>query len=350
MRIGLYGLPTAGKSFILDRIDFLEAVAGSKLLHWYDPEFENKDKAGRDADRRAIAKIMQSKSDFIMDGHYAFGEEISFTEDDGNLYDVFLYLFVDPKTLSARIAKSLKNSKYLKYDIAEWQNREITELRKYSHSHNKDFYVLDNPPENQFDDIEILLDFIRAIKGGYSCVNYAKACSTAILEESDGETITLLDGDKTLTIEDSSLQSLGYTTRLFDGNYYTGYQAWKHHNELKNCSVPVFSKMPVNLNDRVLSLIGGNPYILTSGHKKVWQYISTRLEIPFFGGEQMSADTKYYITKNLQEAGKTVIAFGDSMNDYYMMKQANVGYLICKQDGQVSQSLKGCDLEGLILV
>lgn len=32
MRIGLYGMPTSGKTHILDRIDFFEVLVGSKLL------------------------------------------------------------------------------------------------------------------------------------------------------------------------------------------------------------------------------------------------------------------------------------------------------------------------------
>lgn len=64
----------------------------------------------------------------------------------------------------------------------------------------------------------------------------------------------------------------------------------------------------------------------------------------------MSAETKLYITKHLQEAGYTVIAYGDGMNDYYMLKQADKGFLKTKSNGEVSRSLKGKDLEGLTFV
>ena len=64
----------------------------------------------------------------------------------------------------------------------------------------------------------------------------------------------------------------------------------------------------------------------------------------------MSAETKLYITKMLQRAGKHVIAYGDGMNDYFMLKQADEGYLLRKQDGTLSRSLKGRDTEGLNIV
>ena len=38
------------------------------------------------------------------------------------------------------------------------------------------------------------------------------------------------------------------------------------------------------------------------------------------------------------------------MNDYYMLKQADKGYLVTKADGTVSKSLKGKDLGGIEFV
>ena len=64
----------------------------------------------------------------------------------------------------------------------------------------------------------------------------------------------------------------------------------------------------------------------------------------------MCSDTKYFITKFLQDRGSKVIAFGDSMNDYYMLKQADDSYLVLKQDGSVSSSLNGKNLEGIVFV
>lgn len=88
MRIGLYGMPTAGKTFILDKIDFLDVIVGSKLLREYDPDFDKRDEEGREKDRKAVAELMLQRDNFIMDGHYAFGDEIAFTEEEGQMYDI----------------------------------------------------------------------------------------------------------------------------------------------------------------------------------------------------------------------------------------------------------------------
>lgn len=285
-----------------------------------------------------------------MDGHYAFGNEIAFTDGDGQLYDAFLYLYIDPTTLESRMSTSPKNTRYLQYNIEEWQRFEIAQLRKYCHRAGKDFYVIDNPPYNVFEDVSLVVDFIYTIYNGFSCLSFAKSCAAEILRQSEGDIITLLDGDKTLTIEDSSGAVLGYKTNLYDGNFYTGYQSWKQAKDFRDLVCPQITYPPVHLRKDILCRINGPAFILTSGHTDIWKNLSENLRIPYFCGPEMSADTKLFITKELQKNRKRVIAYGDSLNDYYMLKQANQGYLITKADGTVSRSLHDMDLEGLTIV
>lgn len=350
MRIGLYGMPTSGKTYILDRIDFIEVLIGSKLLREYAPDFDARDEAGREQARKAVASLMMSKKSFIMDGHYAFGDEVAFTDEEGEMYDVYLYIYISPVVLRSRMETSAKNQKYLRFNVEEWQNKEIAGLRSYCHRNNKDFYVLDNPPINEYADVPAAVDFIKQIVQGYSCLKYAKRCVEDILQRSKSDTIVLLDGDRTLTIEDSSKTVFGYKTQLYDGNFYTGYQAWKQDKEFKQYTVPEISEIPVHLNPFVTAHLTEDTFILTSGHEKIWRFIAKELGIPFYFGIEMSAETKLYITKMLQNAGKRVIAYGDGMNDYFMLKQADKGYLLKKPDGTLSRSLKGKDTEGLIIV
>lgn len=350
MKIALYGIPGAGKTHILERITFMDVISGSLLLHQYAPDFDQRDETGRREARKSLVALLASKTDFIIDGHYAFGNEIAFTDDDGQLYDAFLYLYINPATLKSRMAASPKNTRYLRYNIEEWQHFEITQLRKYCHRTGKDFYVIDNPPRNVFEDVSLVVDFIHAVYSGFSCLSFAKKCAAEILRQSKGDIVTLLDGDKTLTIEDSSAAVLGYKTHLYDGNFYTGYQSWKQAKDFCGFVCPQITYSPVHLREYILSYIDGDSFILTSGHTDIWNNLSENLHIPYFCGPEMSADTKLFITKELQKNGKRVIAYGDSLNDYYMLKQANQGYLISKADGTVSRSLRGMDLEGLTIV
>ena len=350
MRIGFYGMPSAGKTYILNQIDFIKVLAGSAMLREMCPDYDLRDNEGKNVVRKQLADSLFSVESFIMDGHYAFGDKIAFTESDGRLYDAFLYLYISPEVLKERMKATERNQKYLAFDIEKWQKTEIEELRDYCHVNGKDFYVIDNPPENKFDDVSNIVDFIRAVINGYSCVSLAKRCAKDILSRSKTDTITLMDGDKTITIEDSSNSVFGYNTHLYDGNFYTGYQSWNQGIEFEQYNFEDLTRMPVSLNEKVCKAIDENTYILTSGHERVWGFISNRLGVPYYFGVEMSAETKLYITKILQKAGKRVIAYGDGMNDYFMLKQADEGFLVTKQDLSISRSLKGKDLEGLKLV
>ena len=350
MRVGLYGLPAAGKTTILSRINFAPVYSGSGLLREMSPSFSSLTEAERHTVRKRLALSLREKDPFLMDGHYAFGEKVVFTQEDGDLYDAFLYLYISPEILRERMERSPKNRKYSTLDIARWQQSEVEGLRAWCHSHNKDFYVLDNPPENQFTDVTEPVSFIKAVMDGYSCVRFARACADRILSGDSSPELTLTDGDKTLTEEDSSFAVFQYTTRLFDGNFYTGYQTWRQGKEFQAADISLPTVLPVHFSKVILDRLNRHTCILTSGHPKIWRQLSGRLGLPCFFGDQMSAETKFFIVKFLQEAGRTVIAYGDSMGDYYMLRQANHGCLVTRPDGGISRSLKDRELGGIRLV
>ena len=106
----------------------------------------------------------------------------------------------------------------------------------------------------------------------------------------------------------------------------------------------------MTINKRVEKAVTRDSFILTSGHPRVWKVIAEKLNIPAFYGQEMSAETKHFIVRYLQDAGRKVTAYGDSMNDYYMIRQADKGYLVRRADGSLSRSLKGKDLEGCLYV
>lgn len=349
MRLGLYGLPAAGKTYILDRINGIKVFHGSDMLFDINKDFYHMDEKGKKAVRKELANSLLKENNFIMDGHYSFGDNVVFTKEDGKLYDAFLYLYIEPRVLKSRMEKSSKNIKCLKFDIEKWQNTEIEKLREYCHEHNKDFYVIDNQDLGYFDDIDTVLKFIYAVSDGFSCVNFAKEAANDILSMLDFTDITITDGDRTLIREDSS-SLIGYKTNIFDGNFYTGFQSFVHHaNMMKYTNAS--KKLPISeitYNDFVLKHMD-NGFILTSGQPDIWKNISEKIKRLVFFGNQMSADTKFFITKFLQ-GNRKVRAFGDSMNDYFMLKRADEAFLIAKPTGELSSSLKNRNLEGIQIV
>ncbi|WP_456110433.1 hypothetical protein [Roseburia hominis] len=350
MRVGLYGMPTAGKTFIMDQIDFLDVLVGSGLLREYAPDFDKRDEAGREEARKAVANICKQRDQFIMDGHYAFGDETVFTDEEGEMYDQYLYLYIDPEKLKSRMEKSEKNKKYLKYNLVDWQEREIEGLRNYCHKHNKDFYVIDNPVKNEYADVEEAILFLKDIVAGYSNVNFARKIANFILQNSLGDVITLVDGDKTYIREDSSNVVFDYRTHLFDGNFYSGFQSWKQYREFETYDIDVPKHIDVHKNPKMPKELEGTVYILSSGNKMVWERLAQYFGLKAFAAREMSAETKYFVTKFLREQGKRVIAYGDSMSDLFMLQEAAEGYLISKEDGRISRSLAKVELGGVTIV
>lgn len=353
MRIGLYGLPCAGKTYIMDKIDFMKTIHGSSTMKQRYPEFDNSTEDEKNKIRMDFAENLLQESEFIMDGHYCFGDNIAFTKADGKLYDVFLYLYVEPEIIRNRMKVSSKNRKYCGMDLEKWQIFEMERLREYCHEQDKDFYILDHPTKGDFENCDEILSFIRAVRNGLSCVAFARKCVNDILQqEKDTETVILSDGDKTVTVEDTSRQKYGYKTEIFDGNFYSGYQFWRHNRTYQSFinTRKESEKEAFEINDSIVRKLNTHSYIVTSGDGTIWEEIAKRLQLRCFYGSEMSADTKFFITKFLKQMGKKVIAYGDSKNDYYMLQKADEGFLVAKSDGTISRSLKNMDLGGINIV
>ncbi len=347
MKIGLYGMPTAGKTTILKQIDFLPVLHGSTSLHELAPNFSMLNEKDKKLVRLEFAQKCRTFNKLLMDGHYAFGDQVVFTENDGDLYDCFLYLYVHPDILRERMQRAEKNHKYLQYDISAWQDLEVERLREYCHKHDKDFYVLDCQPGNMSVQTDIAVSFIRTIYNGYSNISFARKIAKQILSKAKAKTITLLDGDKTLIREDSSYLAFQYQTHIFDGNFYTGFQTWMQYLEFESYRIDPTNPPKIHRNEKLPKMFHGDAFILSAGNESIWKAIAKHFGLTVFSGSAMSSDTKYFVTKFLRAQGYQVFAYGDSMGDYYMLKEADKGFLMTKQDGTISRSLKGKNMEGI---
>lgn len=355
-------MPTSGKTHLLESVKDTygwNVYSGSELLKKLAPNFSDLDKEKKKAVRVQLANELMRTDDFLMDGHYAFETEKVFTEEDGSLYDAFVYLYVAPEILHERLVLSEKNQAFAKKTVSEltkWQTAEINGLRKYCHDHDKDFYICDDPENGYCKDETPVLNFLNVIRNGYSCVSYAKECREAIETGISGYIVSLADGDKTV-IEEDSTAMFGYRTHIFDGNFYTGYQAWRHfdlwerykidHPEINAASVPE----TIHIRQTVLNALREQSgAILTSGNLSFWERFGKQYRILVFGGAEMSADTKFFIAKFLKSAAYHVNAYGDSRNDYDMLLEADEGFFIARPDRSISRSLNGCDLSRIRIV
>ena len=290
----------------------------------------------------------EENKNYFIDGHFQFikngNVETVFTNED-KIFVVFMYLYQEPSVIFDRILKSEKNQKYLPATIVSislWQNDEISKLREICHKSNKDFYIIDDCKNGYVNFIPFCMDVLD----GFSNLDFAKRICNEI--NFDSKQVTLLDGDKTITKSDTSRTLLNFSTDIFDNNFYTGYQFWIQDNIIdKN-----FDKEKIRIDADSLeintTLVKSvkNPVIISSGLSEIWNDIlGKKLGIKTYAGKNISAETKYFLTKFLKQKGYEVISYGDSKNDLYMLKESDRGILVINK--YLSRSLKEDEVQDL---
>lgn len=350
MKYVLYGLPCAGKTTLLSELTTPVIHGSTELNRMASGRFSDLPDDKKAELRVRYAEWLSRRNDsFISDGHYSFVDDVVFTEADGNLYDVFMYLYCDPEIISQRIQESPKNERFSKLSverIRKWQNYEVECLRKECHNRNKDFYVIHDATSAD------LQEFINQIEKGFSSYALAESIVDRIISiYSVPCELHIVDGDKTIIEKDSfRVSTNNYITHAFDGNFYTGYQSMKFTQETESINYNMSILSTLHLNDAIYSKITDKNYIvLSSGVPKLWDRLSELHELKnVIANTHISADTKYFVVKLLQGKGYEVIAYGDGKNDYYMLRQANKSYLYI--GSYLSRSLRDTDTAGINLI
>ena len=351
MKISLYGLPCAGKTTLMNGLSGIPVIYGSAELNkMVSGSFSELTEDEKNKVRVRYAERLSSREDsFISDGHYSFLDDVVFTEADAELYDVFIYLYCEPALLRERLQSSSKNKRFSELScerIKKWQSFEIEALRNECHKRNKDFYVISDVSSDE------LNNFIKNIENGFSSFLLAgqivEQIRSVYPEPCD---ICICDGDKTVIRQDSfRLCSDNYMTHAFDGNFYTGFQSMRFDNEIR-VLCPDFEKLCfIEPNDRIYNdILTKNYFIVSSGIGVLWKRLSEVLGLKnVIANTLISADTKFFIVKLLQEDGYTVTAYGDSKSDLYMLRQADEAYLYIGE--RISRSLVGSDTSGIKLI
>jgi len=346
----LYGLPCAGKTTLLSELTIPVIHGSTELNRMASGRFSNLPDDEKAELRIRYAEQLSERDDsFISDGHYSFIDDVVFTEADGNLYDVFLYLSCMPEEIAERLKCSPKNSRFSTLSaehIRKWQECEIESLRNECHKRNKDFYVVHDITSADFQKV------IDKIEKGYGSFRIARDIADKIMSiYPDPCELHICDGDKTIIEQDSfRVCTDNYVTHVFDGNFYTGYQSMLFSEEIASLDYDIEKLSAIQLNKEVYSRIADKNYvILSSGITKLWDILSVQLGLKnVIADTIISADTKYFVVKLLQNKGYSITAYGDSKNDYYMLKQADKSYLYI--GSYLSRSLRNTDLSSIGLL
>lgn len=353
MKIALYGLPCAGKTSLMKELKNIKLIYGSeelnKLCNGHFSELPENEK--KNVRIRYTEYVNNLKDDTIIsDGHYSFLDNVVFTDEDRNLYDVFLYLYCNPQIILNRMKQSEKNAKYATLSnevIRKWQNFELSSLRSECHKYGKDFYVID---DNELTSCKFQ-DFVVFLISGFSTYGHAEQLVKKIRDIYPNPCeLYITDGDKTIIKQDSFRFCCKGKTQIFDGNFYTGYQSYLFEHELKESTVDDGTVDQIEVNGFITEKIKDKKaIILSSGIKELWEKIAVRKHLlNVFADPMISADTKYYVVKLLREAGYRIIAYGDSKIDLYMLQEADEGFLFIGD--KLSRSLREEHIAGIKLI
>lgn len=356
MKIVLYGISCAGKdtflnAFLTENSNF-KHIHGSKRLseisnEKFGADFQKLPAETQSRIRRTLVSQLRGMNNFVVDGHYCFPKdkafEVVFTNEDKNLYDVFLYLRVKPEEAYSRISVSEKNKKFRRLsieDITKWQDKEISELRDSCFAAHKEFIVLD-------EDFNLNLQFLKLYISSYPKMTAIETARRIVLQiEEQGclsKRIALFDCDRTITKEDTTIPFFEMNKgqnkllkEIFRGDVYTQYQFWRQQELYKTFSVyPDVEQFAYNncvlKKLESLRMEGYSIYGLTAGIYNIWKQINTKKG--FFTnviGNNLQTDSvgivtdfvKGYVVELLQKDGYEVFSTGDSMCDIYMLEMA----------------------------
>ena len=355
MKICLYGISCAGKdtfinAFLKENICF-KHIHGSKRLseiskETFNTDFQKLPAVTQNVIRKTFISELNDKNKFIVDGHYCFPKdkdyEVVFTDDDRNLYDVFLYLRVKPEDAYSRIAASEKNKKLRSLsieDLSKWQDKEISELRDICFTAHKEFIVLD-------EDFNLNLEFLKlyiSSSPAKTAIETATRIVSQIKKHSCSKRIALFDCDRTITKEDTTIPFFEMNNgqnkllkEIFRGDVYTQYQFWRQQELYKTFTVyPDVKQFAYNNcvleKLEALRVKGYSIFGLTAGIYNIWKQINNEKKL-FTNviGNNLKSDSvgiitdfvKGYVVELLKNDGYEVFSTGDSMCDIYMLEMS----------------------------
>ncbi|GAB0146356.1 hypothetical protein EsHS_00006761 [Epichloe bromicola] len=369
--IGLYGLPGSGKSFLLSELkkhlshsqfdfyegsDMISTIVPGGLSAFQRLEKEQKQHWREQAIDRIAETCRQSKKSAVVTGHFMFWsheEQIRvYTPNDMSTYTHILYL----DTSVARIVEQRqKDGQRRRPDLSAarletWQQTEISELRSLCQKHGILFSRLPEPPTNH---LLAAMNYIRFSCRAATIPNASRvdAKISGFLTKKDLRTAVVVDADKTLSTDDTSVtfwEAIGTSCPL-NGLFGSPLrysetallQATLLYEEVANekdferiCTI---AASKTKMHPEFVSLFRFiqahehlSALVVTCGIRRVWEKIleteGFSQKIQVIGGARISDDIVVtpdvkarIVTKLRQEGQLHIVAIGDSPLDLPIM-------------------------------
>ena len=398
--VGIYGLPGAGKTFLMDRLkeesegQQFAFYEGSELINSIVPggldAFQNLEEQEKVHWRQcAIDKIGKNSIDngqsAIVTGHLMFWSEdkksgqLVYTQRDMETFTHIIYLDVPAELLAQRRLHQNERNRPATSSthLHNWQHEEKSQLRHLCRRYSILFSVVQSHPT--------LLNKVKKLLSDFSChnenVNLCQAASK--LDEIFGvqnqlETVLVMDADRTLAAKDTgelfwkrNLNTLAVQGEacplktLFSGPLGYSYTAFRQ-------AVLMYEESSDDqkfdaLCEDVASLVTMHPefvsllrlvaeqthvgvIVVTCGLRLVWEKVLIREhlfeKVKVIGGGRIadgfvvSAAVKGALVARLQKSHHvTVHAFGDSPLDLDMLSQADQAIVVVGDEQTRSKTM-----------
>ncbi|KAF5309273.1 hypothetical protein D9758_019067 [Tetrapyrgos nigripes] len=385
--VGIYGVPGCGKSFLLHQLktdlgeDHFASYDGSavlsSLIHGGLDAFKKLDDQEKNIFReRAISKIAQDCSSSgrigIVAGHYLFWDvdvdsgagkpQVIWTDGDADVYTHILYFEVPADVVVQRRRHDTmrKRPSLSQEHITRWQRTEIDQLREICSKQGIHFSII--PPTSNV--LEFTTFFLREQSNFLRAKNQLDT-SLRDLSGQRSKTILVLDGDKTLTSDDTGaifvklmlddgLVAEDPLKAVFSSLNYTYTAFWQVARRVYDCDAlpeQTFEAYcqqvtaSVSIHPEILCMLrqakerGVTAIVLTCGLQRIWEKIlegaglspSTVKVIGNGRSEDVivTGEVKGVLVSRLRDVHQMyVCAFGDSILDLPMLKGADKAIVV----------------------
>lgn len=390
--VGLYGLPGAGKSYILNQVkqnlgheDFTFHEGSEQIAKLVPGGLEafkkmsNDDKVHwRELAIEAIGKkSAESGQTAVVTGHYMFWSDeeevgsVVCTPKDLDVYTHILYLHVPVQAIVDRRRDDKERARpaVSKTRVAQWQELEERELRQLCRQHSI-LFCLVSPSQI----LRLLQDF-RVHSEEHNLIEAKRRLDSAI--QSQKKTVLVIDGDRTLATGDTGAlfwkavsKNTGIPGKaetlkdLFSSELEYSYTAFRQATLL--CEEAIWANadydricdevaMAVTIHPEFVPLLTAmnkqehvGAIVVTCGLGLIWERIVQRanLGVKVIGGGRITnrfvitAAVKANLVEHLQKTHHMrVWAFGDSPLDLPMLAQADQAFIVVGEAQTRSKSM-----------